>query len=83
MQTRVPLRTVWVVELMATKATMCSTAVAKRCAAAIALLLLCPVCVLALKDTKFYKALDIAPDADDASIKKAYRKQALKWHPDR
>ncbi len=25
----------------------------------------------------------VAEDADEATIKKAYRKQALKWHPDR
>ena len=37
----------------------------------------------AVKDTKYYKALDVDTSADDATIKKAYRKQALKWHPDR
>lgn len=27
--------------------------------------------------------LGVSKDADEATIKKAYRKQALKWHPDR
>lgn len=31
----------------------------------------------------YYKLLGIAKDADDEAIKKAYRKLALKWHPDR
>ena len=32
---------------------------------------------LAVKDLKFYKTLDISPDADEQTIKKAYKKQAL------
>jgi len=31
----------------------------------------------------YYKLLDISQDATDADVKKAYRKQALKWHPDK
>jgi len=31
----------------------------------------------------FYKILGIAKGASDDDIKKAYRKQALKWHPDK
>eukprot|EP00198_Chlamydomonas_reinhardtii_P007615 XP_001696952.1 DnaJ-like protein [Chlamydomonas reinhardtii] len=31
----------------------------------------------------FYSLLGVAKDADEATIKKAYRRQALKWHPDR
>ncbi|KAJ3127541.1 hypothetical protein HK098_006219 [Nowakowskiella sp. JEL0407] len=31
----------------------------------------------------YYAILGIAKDADDEAIRKAYRKQALKWHPDR
>lgn len=37
----------------------------------------------AVRETKFYDILGVAPDADEATIKKAYRRQALKWHPDR
>lgn len=31
----------------------------------------------------FYGILGVAKDADDRTIKRAYKKQALKWHPDR
>ncbi|KAI9265025.1 hypothetical protein BDA99DRAFT_40790 [Phascolomyces articulosus] len=31
----------------------------------------------------YYAILGVSKDADDDAIKKAYRKQALKWHPDR
>eukprot|EP00054_Salpingoeca_dolichothecata_P011307 m.62805 g.62805 ORF g.62805 m.62805 type:complete len:332 (-) comp19403_c0_seq1:22-1017(-) len=31
----------------------------------------------------YYQILGVARDADDAAIKKAYRKLALKWHPDK
>ena len=34
-------------------------------------------------ETKLYNALSISPTASDAEIKKAYRKAALKWHPDK
>lgn len=34
-------------------------------------------------DTKLYDALGIRPDASQEDIKKAYRKAALKWHPDK
>ena len=31
----------------------------------------------------FYKILGLGRNADDAQIKKAYRKLAMKWHPDK
>jgi curved DNA-binding protein CbpA len=31
----------------------------------------------------FYEALEVAPTASDAEIKKAFRKLALRWHPDK
>jgi molecular chaperone DnaJ len=31
----------------------------------------------------YYKVLDVPRDADGQAIKKAYRKLAMKWHPDR
>jgi hypothetical protein len=30
-----------------------------------------------------YEVLEVARDADEAAIKKAYRKAALAWHPDK
>ena len=52
-----------------------------RLPAAVALLLaaaaLTASCVGAVRDTKFYDVLGVAPDADTATIKKAFRRQAL------
>ncbi|KAJ1475122.1 DnaJ domain-containing protein [Baffinella frigidus] len=31
----------------------------------------------------YYKILDVAKDADDTDIKKAYKRAALKYHPDK
>ncbi|KIS67228.1 uncharacterized protein UMAG_04332 [Mycosarcoma maydis] len=31
----------------------------------------------------YYQVLGVAKDADDETLKKAYKKAALKWHPDR
>ncbi len=36
-----------------------------------------------IKDKKLYDLLGVKPDADEATIRKAYRKMALKWHPDK
>lgn len=34
-------------------------------------------------ETKLYDALSVKPDATQDEIKKAYRKAALKYHPDK
>ncbi|KAF4303159.1 Heat shock protein DnaJ [Botryosphaeria dothidea] len=36
-----------------------------------------------VKETKLYDALGISPSASQDDIRKAYRKGALKWHPDK
>jgi len=36
-----------------------------------------------VKDTKFYDILGVAPDCAESQLKTAYKKGALKWHPDK
>ena len=35
------------------------------------------------EEESYYDILGVTKDADTKQIKRAYRKQALKWHPDK
>jgi len=35
------------------------------------------------KETRFYDTLGVTPDADDNSLRKAYKKKAMQYHPDK
>lgn len=52
------------------------TPLSRLSVASLALLLFLAV-VLCVRDSKFYDLLGVSSDADDATIKKAYRKQAM------
>ncbi|KAI0792930.1 hypothetical protein C8Q75DRAFT_874784 [Abortiporus biennis] len=36
-----------------------------------------------VRETKFYDLLEVSPDASESDLKKAYRKKALRLHPDK
>ncbi|KAI7835464.1 hypothetical protein COHA_010639 [Chlorella ohadii] len=55
----------------------------QRLGGALLLLLAAAAGAGAVRETKYYDHLGISPDADEKTIQKAYRRAALRYHPDR
>jgi len=36
-----------------------------------------------MEDLSYYEILEVDPNADEEAIRKAYRRQAIRWHPDK
>lgn len=56
---------------------MCEPRWGHRAATTLALLLLAAAGAAGVRETKYYDSLGVAPDADEKTIQKAYRRAAL------